>query len=89
MYVASCNIQDSFNKFYAMEGKRAQYDNCNVCASRNEIGIILMRTHPSIPRPPQSLRGVRVKKTVLSERMTRIEIDRWIHSPSSGSIRRH
>ena len=38
-------------------------------------------THPSIPRPPQFLRGVSVKKTVLSVRMTRIDIDRWIHLP--------
>ena len=49
------------------------------CASRNESHFQCQDTHPSIPRPPQSLRGVRVKKTVLSERMTRIEMDRWIH----------
>ena len=46
------------------------------CTSRKENHIQCENTHPSIPRPPQFLRGVRVRKTVLSERMTRIDIDR-------------
>ena len=42
MYIASRNIQDSFNKFTLWKGKGHNMTTVT-CASRNEVGTILVR----------------------------------------------